>query len=333
LAFYDRLLERMRAIPGVQSAAGVWPLPLGGDNATVGFNIEERPTSESKRPSARVAFVTPDYFSAAGIPLLKGRFFTDLDDKDAPRVLIVNKAFAEKFFPGEDAIGKRITPGATGWAGESEAPHEIVGVVGNARLFALEAEPQPMYYFPYKQLPWAPPLVVLRTAVPPRSVESAVRHEMAELDPLVPIFQVRIMDELLAAQITGPRFHTLLLGCFAGIALLLTMVGLYGVMAYSVTRRTREFGVRIALGAARGTVLSMVLRQALALLVVGLVLGGAGALAADRLLRSMLYNASSINLSVLALSTLLVAFTGLLAAYLPARRATQADPMVALRYE
>ncbi|HEY6290666.1 MAG TPA: ABC transporter permease, partial [Terriglobia bacterium] len=228
-AFYDQLLDRMRALPGVQSAAGVWPLPLGGDNATVSFDIAERPAAQSNRPYARMAFATPGYFLTVGIPLFKGRFFTEHDDKTSPRVLIVNKAFADKFFPGEDVIGKRITPGATD-SGEKEMPREIVGVVGSAKLFALDAEAQPIYYFPYRQLPWMPPVMLLRTAVPPRTLESAIREQMATLDPLVPVFQVRTMEELLSTQVTEPRFHTLLLGCFAGIALLLTMVGLYGVM-------------------------------------------------------------------------------------------------------
>jgi len=333
VAFYDRLLERMRALPGVQSAAGVWPLPLGGEYAIVQFNIEERPAAQSNRPGAPLAFATPSYFSTAGISLLKGRFLIEHDDEKAPLVLIVNKAFADRFFPGEDVIGKRITPAWAGPGQKGESLHEIVGVVGSSKLFALDAEPKPIYYFPYKQFAWIPPVVMLRTAVPPRTLESAVREQMAALDPLVPVFQVRTMEELLSTQVTEPRFHTLLLGCFAGIALLLTMVGLYGVMAYSVTRRTREIGVRIALGASRSTVLAMVLRQALVLLAAGLALGLGASLAADRLLESMLFGVSSLNPAVLGLSGVLVASTGLLAAYLPARRAAAMDPMVALRYE
>ncbi|HUI42786.1 MAG TPA: ABC transporter permease [Terriglobia bacterium] len=332
-AFYDRWLDRMRALPGVQSAAGIWPVPLGGDNATVSFNIEERPAGPSNRPAARMAFATPGYFSTAGIPLLKGRFFTDHDDEKAPPVLIVNKAFADKYFPGEDVVGKRITPGATGPGQKHDSLHEIVGVVGSAKLFAMDTEPQPIYYFPYRQLAWMPPVVMLRTAVPPRTLESAIREQMAGLDPLVPVFQVRTMDELLSSQIAEPRFHTLLLGCFAGIALLLTMVGLYGVMAYSVARRTREIGVRIALGASRSAVLSMVLKRALLLVAAGLVLGVAGSFAGDRLLRTMLFGVSPTNPAVFALAGLLVALTGALAAYLPARRAASVDPMAALRHE
>jgi putative ABC transport system permease protein len=333
VAFYDQLLERLRALPGVESAAGVWPLPLGGDLATVGFNIEERPAAVSNWPSARIAFATPDYFRTAGIPLLKGRMFNDHDDAHAPRVLIVNKAFADQYFPGEDVLGKRITSGAVAAGDKEETKREIVGVVGNAKMFAMDAEPEPTYYFPYKQLPWQPPLAMLRTAVPPQTLESAVRREMAALDPMVPVFQMRTLEELLSTQVTQPRFHTVLLGCFAGVALLLTMVGLYGVMAYSVTRRTREIAVRIALGASRSTVLSMVLKQALVLLAAGLALGLVASLAADRLLESMLFGVAAINPTVLSLSGLLVALTGLLAAYLPARRGARVDPMVALRYE
>ena len=333
VAFYDQLLERMRSLPGVESAAGAWPMPLGGDMATVGFNIEERPAAPADRPSASMAIVTPDYFSTAGIPFLKGRSFNEHDDLKASRVLIVNKAFADKYFPHEDVIGKRITPGATGPGEGKETIHEIVGLVGNAKWFASDAEPQPIYYFPYKQLAWQPPVVMLRTAVPPRTLESAVRKEMGTLDPLVPVFQIRTMEEMLSTQVTEPRFHTVLLGCFASVALLLTMVGLYGVMAYSVSRRTREIGVRIALGASRSTVLAMVLKRAAVLLAVGLGLGLAASLAADRLLQSMLFGISSLDPVVLALSALLVALTGAFAAYLPARRAANVDPMEALRYE
>jgi putative ABC transport system permease protein len=331
-AFYDQLLARVRALPGVKSAAGVWPLPLGGDSAVVAFNIEERPAAPPNRPHVRMAFATPGYFSTAGIPLLKGRFFTERDDSSAPRVLIVNKAFADRYFPGEDVLGKRITSGA-GAPGRPPSPEEIVGVVGSAKLYALDAEPQPIYYFPYKQLPWQPPAMLVRTAVPPQTLESAIRAQVAALDPAVPVFQVSTMDELLSVQLTEERFHTLLLGCFAGVALLLAMVGLYGVMAYSVTRRTREIGVRIALGASRPVVLSMVIKEAALLLGAGLGLGFTASLATDRLLESLLFGAAPLDPAVLGLSVLLVAFTGLLAAYLPARRATKIDPLLALRYE
>jgi putative ABC transport system permease protein len=333
VVLYDQLLERMRALPGVESAAGVWPIPLGGSKPSVSFNIEERPAAQADWPWSRMAIATPDYFRTAGIPLLKGRLFSNQDDAQAARVMIVNKAFADKFFPGEDVIGKGIMPGMAGPGDKRDTRREIVGVVGNAKLSASDAQPEPIYYFPYKQLPWMPQVMTLRTIVPPRTLESAVRKGMAALDPTIPVFQVRTMEELLSTQVTEPRFHTVLLSCFAGVALLLSMVGLYGVMAYSVTRRTREIGVRIALGASRPMVLSMVLKQAIVLLAAGLALGLAASLAVDRLLQSMLFGISALNPAVLGLSGLLVALTGLLAAYLPARRAARVDPMVALRYE
>src|SRR5208282_1082438 len=187
-------------------------------------------------------------------------------------------------------------------------------VVGSAKLFAMDVEPKPSYYFPYKQLVWEPPVVVLRTAVPPHTLESAIRGQMAALDPLVPVYQVRTMDDLLSTQVIEPRFHTLLLGCFAGMALLLTMVGLYGVVAYSVTRRTREIGIRMALGADRSTVLFNVVRQALVLVLIGLVLGLAGAWAGGQLLRSMLYGVKPLDPAVLGIACCLIGLTGALAA-------------------
>jgi predicted permease len=330
--FYDRFLERLRSLPGVKSAAGIWPLPLSGDSAEIAFDIEERPTRGRSEPVANMAFATPAYFATAGVPLLDGRTFTDRDSAKAPPVVIINEAFAKKYFPGEDPLGKRIEPGATVGTGGATM-HEIVGVVGNTKLSALRAEPTPIYYLPYQQLPWMPPPVIVRTTVPPRSIESAVRHEIAALDPEVPLYQVRTMGDLLSLGIVAPRFHALLLGSFAAIAMLLTMVGLYGVMAYSVVRRTREIGVRVALGASQSAVLSMVLKRALTLIVIGLLLGLGGALAANQLLRSMLYGITPLNPVVFFLASLSVAVIGLLAAFIPARRAARVDPMMALRCE
>jgi hypothetical protein len=213
-------------------------------------------------------FATPDYFGTVGIPLLRGRVFTQRDDGKAKPVLVVNQAFADEYFPGENVIGKRIEPGATA-SGHRTTLREIVGVVGNSKRSALSPQAIPIYYFPYKQLPWQPPPVVLRTAVPPRALESAVRNLVRTLDPQVPVYQVRSMEDLISLQIMGPRFHMLLLGSFAGIALLLMIGGLYGVMAYSVARRTREIGLRIALGATQWAVLSMVLKRALAHVLTG----------------------------------------------------------------
>ncbi|HXA67877.1 MAG TPA: ABC transporter permease [Bryobacteraceae bacterium] len=330
--FCNRLLDRLRTLPGVTSVAGGTPLPLTGSQMTISFGIEERPAAVYNRPHADIAFVTPDYFRTLGIPLLEGRQFSERDDAKAPPVLIVNRAFAEMFFPGEAAVGKRLQPGAS--MRDGEAPmRQIVGVVGNAVQTPLELQAEPIYYIPYKQLPWFVPPIVMKTAVPPAAMESAVRSAVASIDKEVPIYDVQPMEDLLAIGIARPRFQMLLLASFAGIALLLTVVGLYGVLAYSVSKRTREIGVRVALGASRMMVQRMVLEQAMLLVAAGVVLGLAGAFAAGHVLTNMLFGVSPRNPLLLAIACCTVTLTAALAAFLPARRAASIDPMQALRNE
>jgi predicted permease len=279
-----------------------------------------------------MAIVTPGYFRTLGIPLIRGRHFTQRDDAKSAQVVIVNKAFADKFFPGEDVIGKRIEPGATA-DGNGTRIREIVGLVGNAKQSALNVDFEPIYYFPYKQLPWFIESLALRTSVPPLSLESAVRAEVASLDKQLPISGVRTMEDFRSESIAQPRFQMLLLGSFAGIGLLLTVVGLYGVMAYSVMKRTREIGVRVALGAGRRTVLTLVLKQAMMLVGAGILIGLAGALAGGQLLRNMLYGVTPRDPLLLAIACVVITATGGLATYLPARRVASTDPMQALRTE
>jgi putative ABC transport system permease protein len=273
--------------------------------------------------------VTSGYFGTMGIPLLKGRDFTDRDNAQSPSVLVVNQAFARQFFPGEDVIGKRIQPGL----GRSPGMREIVGVVADARQAAMGEEFDPIYYIPYKQLAWGMGTIVLRTAVPPPDVESAARAVIEGTDRNVPMHHVRTGKELAAAAIARMQFLTMLMGGFAAIALLLTGAGLYGVLAYAVARRRSEIGVRIALGAGRREVLGMVFRQAMLLVAIGVTLGLACAVAGGRVLGSIIHGIRPGDPLILAGACSVLVLTGMAAAYIPAARAASVDPMQALRSE
>ncbi len=331
-AFYESLLERLAQVPGVISVAGGVPLPLTGQQMQISFDIEERPAPPPARPSSDMAIVTPGFFKTIGAPLLRGRDFDARDTEDAPPVLIVNQAFADKFFPGEDAVGKRIVPGANSRRNQS-MKREIVGVVGNVRQSPLGAEPEPIYYFPYRQLTWMPPATVVRAAIPPHALESSVRAVVASLDKEVPVYEIHTLDEVLWSGVAKPRFLGFLLGSFAAIALALTMVGLYGVLAYSVARRTREIGIRVALGATRGTIFGLVVRRAMLLVGIGIALGLGGAVAGERLLSRMLYGVGPRTPLLVSAACVLIALTAALAASLPARRAASTEPVEALRME
>lgn len=332
VAFCDRLLERLRAIPGVRGAATGTPLPLEGDQMSVSFDIEERPLPPADRQHSDMSIVTPGFFAVMGIPVIEGRDFTERDDTNAPRVVIVNEAFARKYFPGEDALGKRIEPGATNGK-EGMRMREIVGVVRNAKQVSFTADPDAIYYFPYKQLSWGIGTIVLRTAVPPDQVQRAARAALTGLDHEAPMYRIQTGEERAATAVTGPRFLTVLMASFAAIALLLTIVGLYGVLSYTVARRRREIGVRIAMGAGRREVLSMVLRDAVRLLVPGLLLGTAGAAGAERLLAGLTFGVHPGDPVFLLMACGVMALTSLAAAYAPALRAVSVDPMQALRVE
>jgi predicted permease len=274
--------------------------------------------------------VTPGFFGTMGIALHQGRDFTEQDDTHAPRVVVVNEAFARKFFPGENVIGKRIAPGATNGK-EGVMLREIVGVVADAKQAPWTAEPDPIYYMPYKQLSWGIGTVVMRTITPPLSVVPAARAVLSGLDREAPMFEVRTGEERSAMAVALPRFVMVVMSSFAGIAMLLTVVGLYGVLTYIVTRRRREIGVRIALGAGRGAVLGQILREALRLVAMGLALGLAGAAGVAHLLASMVYGVRQQEPLLLAGACLLLVLASLAAAYIPAARAASLDPMRVLR--
>ena len=332
LAFWNHLLTSLRALSGVRQAATGAVLPLTGDQMSVSFDIEERRKPPTNRPHSAISIVSPDYFSTLGIRLLRGRSFTEHDDANGPPVVVVNQAFADKFFPGESVLGKRIEPGATNGK-EGTRLREIVGVVANARQNSLAPSFEPIYYFPYQQLTWFFGSVILKTSGPPRVLEHSVQALLAGLDRQAPIYDVRTMDDLASVGLGRLRFPSVLLSSFAGITLLLTAIGLYGTLAYSVEMRRREFGIRIALGAAPSQVLSVVIRKAVLLIAIGLVTGGVLSLAAQRLLAGVAFVVSQGTAGLLFSGCLILTITGLLAASLPAFRAASIDPTETLRQE
>jgi predicted permease len=336
IASIDQLLDRLRTIPGVADATVGMPLPVTGNEMSMAFDIEERPAGPSERPSANMAIVGSSYFRTIGTPVLEGRAFTEADDERHERVLVVNKAFAERFFPGASAIGKRITSGATSDRDPQgvRVLREIVGIVGNAKQELRTREPEPIYYFPYKQLPWGPPSVVMRTSLPLDAVVPEVRRVVAAFDRQVPVHDVTTLNDIVARGMAAPRFVTLLMSSFAAMGLLLTATGLYGLLSYAVSRRSREIGVRIALGASRRSIVNMILRRALLLIAVGTAIGAGGLVAGQALLgRATALLDAPHPVAWLCGAAVTVALTAIGAAYLPAARAAAIDPTVALRSE
>jgi putative ABC transport system permease protein len=332
--FYGQYFEKLRALPGVESAAGSMLPPMTNNDAELSFENPEHPVPEGQEPNANVDAISPGYFHTMQIPLLMGRDFSDGDDLKSAQVMIVNQAFAEKYFHGENPLGKKLKPGAGNGTPDGPPWREIVGVVGSVRASATQGAMQPIQYLAANQLArWCCMRSVVRTSVDPMSLEPEVRMLVSSMDRDIPVTDVSTMRDLMSLQLAQPRFAMVLLGAFAALALVLTVVGLYGVMAYSVARRTREIGVRLALGAQRGTVLNMVLRDAAVLVGIGMAIGIAATLASASVLQSMLYGTASRNPLVLAGVCGVVALAGLVAAYLPALRAAGIDPMRALRAE
>ena len=326
-AFYRQLLERVAASPGVEAVGVVDPLPLSGDNRTTSFLIENRPpVAPSDLPNVNVRKVSPDYLRAMGIPLLKGRAFTKRDSKDAPRVMLVNETLVRRLFPGEDPLGQRVRFG--------KQSVEIVGVVGDVKHRSLDVESGGEYYVPYLQSPEPEMSLLARTMTSdPTSLVAAVRGAVREIDKDLPIANISTMNQFLAVSVAPQRFNTLLLGIFAFAALALASIGIFGVMNYTVTQRTHEIGIRMALGAQTTDVLRLIVMQGMTLALIGVSIGLAGSLAATRLLRSLLYGVSATDPLIFFGVSLLLSIVALLACYIPARRATKVDPLIALRYE
>jgi putative ABC transport system permease protein len=332
--FYTQLLSKVRDLPGVVSAGAVTPLPLSGNNAMVTFQIEGRPVPKSEEPSADIEIASPGFFKTLNIPMLRGRDFSERDDSKAPGVVIVNEAFARKYFPKEDAVGKRITPSASN---SGKPPlREIVAVVGNVKNRSLDTEEVPIYYIPSTQLNFGSMAVCLRTSNDPHSVVSAVRSVVSSMDPDLPVYDIKTMEEYLASSVVTQRFNAMLLQAFAGLALVLTGIGLYGVIAYAVAQRTHEIGVRMTLGASRSEVVRMVLRSGLQLTAIGVAAGLVLSFIAAKFatsFSSLLFGIKATDLVTFSAVVGIVTTVSLLACYIPAYRASKVDPMIALRYE
>ncbi len=329
-AFYDELEARLGAIPGVASVALTSTLPLTGFDSDVSFNIEGAPIPEPGQPQATwFRRVTPGYLETMGIRLIDGRPFAPADNADATPVLIINQTFAGRYFPGEDPIGRRINmgnPGDPTW-------REIVGVAADIRNFGIREESRVATYSPCAQTTAGYVSPVLRTTVPPASIVPAVRRAIAELDETLAAGEITTMDELVLAALAPDRFIAMLLSLFAGLALVLAVVGLYGVVSYGVGRRLPEFGVRLALGAAGRDVAVMILRQSLVLVAIGLGVGLAAAVALTRLLGGLLFGVPALDAATFAGVTLLLLAAGAAAAAIPAFRAARLDPVRVLTRE
>jgi putative ABC transport system permease protein len=329
--FNQELLQRVERLPGVRSAAGVFKLPFGSA-ASTNFEIEGQPSDKSSPLTAGVRVSTPGYFHTLGIPLVSGRDFGERDEEKSASVVIINKTFAELYFPNQNPIGKRLRPDIA--IGPGGPPwREIVGVVGAIRHGGPGKEPRPEFFLPHTQMPFLTLTTVVRVAGDPLAIVGAVRNEVRALDAELPVDSVKTLDQYLTESVAQPRFNTLLLALFAGVAMTLTAVGLYGVMAYSVTARTREIGVRVALGARGPDVLRLVISQGMKLTLVGVAIGLVAALALTRLMAGLLFGVTPTDPATFALIALLLAGVALLACYIPARRAMKVDPMVALRCE
>jgi predicted permease len=330
--FYDRLAASLNQLPGVESAGAGSDLPWTGyDENAGGFTLEGKKAAPNQESHARYHMATPGYFSAMGIPLLQGRWFIAADKKGAPTALIINHAMAQKYWPGEDVIGKRITFEDN--PKKDDDWMRVVGVVGDVKDQPNSPSAEPAFWWSEYRVAQPDMSIVVRTQSDPRQVADGLRDAVHRLDPELAVADVKLMNQVADASVSTPRFTFVLVGLFAGLAILLAGIGAYGVIAYTVAQRTSEFGLRVALGAQRGDLLRMVLAQSARLVVPGIILGLLLALSLGRILQSLLYGVHPSDPLILATVTLLVVIVSLLASYAPARRAALADPMTTLRAE
>jgi putative ABC transport system permease protein len=325
-------------MPGVSAAGITMSLPPNLLEVNDPFTVEGQGYDRNRQLQlAEELTISPDYFRALGIPLIRGRFFSEsekVENENYPMLVIINETMAKRYFANQDPIGRRIQTGDP----DPKSPWEtIVGVVGDVKYSGLDAQPSPTLYVPYNENGWATwsreMHLVVRSNQDPAVLVPAIRGQLESMDRTLPLAQVRTMDQLLDESVVQERFRTWLVGGFAALALILSAIGIYAVISYSVSQRTREIGVRIALGARRQDVLGMVIREGMWLLALGWFVGVVGALLATRTLRSLLYSTSTTDSLSFVSTSLMLAAVALVACYIPARRATRVDPMVALRYE
>jgi predicted permease len=328
-AFFQQLMTRLQALPGVENAGGVLSLPLSGASEGTDLILEGQESADAngKRPNADYTIVTPEYFTTLQIPLLQGRYFTAQDKAEAPLAIIVNDTLAARVWPGENPLGKRFR------VGFEEKQREVVGVVGTIKQTTLDSEARSAMYLPHLQSPTPGLTLLVRTRGEPLSMAAAVRQEVRALDKDVPVTQVQTMEKVLGASVAQPRFSMLLVGLFAVLALVLSAVGIYGVMAYAVSRRAHEIGVRMALGAGANQVLKLVIKDGMTLAFAGIAVGLLGAFALTRLMASLLFGIGAKDPLTFVSVAAFLAFVAFIACYIPARRATKVDPLIALRNE
>ena len=328
--FFHQVLEGIRALPGVEAAGATNFLPFAGPHAGTLVEIEGHPKLPPGEGLVTGSCVTDvNYFAAMQIPLKRGRLFTEQEAIEMRHVVVINEAFVRKNFPNEDPLGKRVTI----YMKDENVPSEIIGIVGDNKHMGLDRESEPMAYWPHSELAYPFMTLVIRTPRDTAGIASAARKVIQTLDAEQPVADVRTIESLLADSVARARFNTLLLTIFAGVALILATVGIYGVMSYAVTQRTHEIGIRMALGAQSKDVLKLVVRNGLMLTVCGVAIGLAASLALSQILTSLLYGVSATDPLTFAAIPLLLASVALMACYLPAKRAAKVDPMNALRYE
>jgi putative ABC transport system permease protein len=334
--YFRALRERIDALPGVETAGAVFGLPLNGFSYVISsYSLDGRQLSdeEEDRLSVQIRVVTPGYFRALGIPLLQGRSIGEQDRADAPKVMVINEAAARLVWPGESPLGHRLTVGTRLGVSDTRAGGEVVGVVGDVREWGPAAPARPTIFLVHEQFPVGYMGVVVRSAGDPAALVEPIRRLLGPLDPDVPMSGVRTMDQRVAESMAQPRLYMLLLGIFAGVAVLLAAVGIYGLVAQTVEQRTREFGVRLALGAERRDVVRLVIGQAGVLTAVGVGLGLMGAVTGGRILSSLLFEVRPADPTTLVVVAAGIALVALVTSYLPARRAARVEPAEALRGE